>query len=178
MEIIEFRISRYGNTPIFGVCLSEGQNWLVIRENEVDYSLDGIKFINKKYIRHRTIVDKDTMKHEILSLKYMDYEKDKCFIGNFNLNVSSEFFQGLKKKNYLLSVGLDRSDEIYVGWIKNIYEKSISLRTIGTFTEDCGMMNIPFDRIRFINIDTDYLNSLNLYMEIKKETQPPARADL
>ncbi len=102
----------------------------------------------------------------------MDYEKDKCFMENFNLNVSSEFFQGLKKKNYLLSVGLDRSDEIYVGWIKKIYEKSISLNTIGTHTEDTGMMNIPFDRIRFINIDTDYLNSLNLYMEIKKETQP------
>ena len=62
MEIIEFRISRYGNTPIFGVCLSEGQNWLVIRENEVDYYLGGIKFINKKYIRHRIIVDNDAMK--------------------------------------------------------------------------------------------------------------------
>lgn len=55
---------------------------------------------------------------------------------------------------------------------KEIDEKRHSLNTIGTHTEDTGMMNIPFDRIRFINIDTDYLNSLNLYMEIKKETQP------
>ena len=172
MEIIEFRISRYGNTPIFGVCLSEGQNWLVIRENEVDYSLDGIKFINKKFIRHRIIVDNDAMKRTILSSKYSNYEKDKSVIESLNLDKNTDLFQSLKNKNCLLGVGLNKKDKFFVGRIENIYEKSISLRTIGTFTEDCGMMNIPFDRIRFINIDTDYLNSLNLYMEIKKETQP------
>ena len=168
MEIIQFRINRYGNTPIFGVCLSEGQNWLVIRENEVDYYLGGIKFINKKFIRHRIIVDNDAMKLTILSSKYSNYEKDKSVIESLNLDNNTDLFQSLKNKSCLLGVGLNKKDIFFVGRIENIYEKSISLRTIGTFTEDCGMMNIPFDRIRFVDIDTDYLNSLNLYMENKK----------
>ena len=108
------------------------------------------------------------MKLTILSSKYSNYEKDKSVIESLNLDNNTDLFQSLKNKSCLLGVGLNKKDIFFVGRIENIYEKSISLRTIGTFTEDCGMMNIPFDKIRFVDIDTDYLNSLNLYMENKK----------
>ena len=48
MEIVEYKISRYGDNPRHGAVLKGGRQWLCTKDNVVDYVLDGIMFTNKK----------------------------------------------------------------------------------------------------------------------------------
>ena len=171
MDIIKYAISRYGKTPLFGVTISEGHQWLSIKNNDVDYRIDGIRFLNKKYISCWKKVEADEMMVKIVPLKYIDDLKDKELVAKLDLNSYHGLFSELKPMGYLIEIGLDKEDSIYVGTIAKINEKSVTFDTIGTLTENTGMMNIPFDRIRYIGIETDYLKSLSLY--IKHQVQEP-----
>ena len=167
IKLIKYKINRYGITPIYGVLLHEGNQWIVTKDNVVDYVLDGIRFINRKYISYKKKieVDDDEMKVKIIPLKYKDALKDKELVAKLDLNSYHGFFSMLKPMGYMTEIGLDKEDSMYVGTIAKINEKSVTFDTIGTLTEDTGMMNIPFDRIRYIGIETDYLKSLSLYIK-------------
>lgn len=168
MEIIKYKISRYGKSPLVGVKIKEGQQWASIKYNEVDYIIDGIRFINTKYICRQTKVEANDMVAKVIPLKYNDVLKDRELVGRLNLDSYHGFFCDLIPMGFLVEIGLDKEDCIYVGTITKVNEKSVTFDTIGTFAEDTGMMNIPFDRIRYISIETDYLNSLDLYLRHQK----------
>ena len=48
MELIDVKISRRPKL-IRGVKIKEGNQWVLVNHNLVDYVLDGYSFINKKY---------------------------------------------------------------------------------------------------------------------------------
>ena len=165
MELIEYKIGRYGNNPNIGVLIGDGQQWLVTKDNVVDYVLDGIKFINKNYIRHQKTIEYDTMKSQVINLKYITAHKDQEYIKGFNLDDFYEFFCNIMASGKLVEIGLEKSDSIFVGTIHKVHEKSFIVQTIGSNTEDCGKMRIPFFRVRYVGLDTDYLKSLELYLK-------------
>lgn len=80
MEIVEYKISRYGDNPRHGAVLKDGRQWLCTKDNVVDYVLDGIMFTNKKYIRNIQDVELaglDVMLSQIIPLKYTQFQMIK-----------------------------------------------------------------------------------------------------
>jgi hypothetical protein len=159
MKIVDIKISRYCD-KIHGIEIKEGYQWYFIQENEIDYVLNGYMFINKKYIKDIDSLEKYTMKYKVLNLKYTPPVFD------ISLNTYEDVLLSLKEQNELISIGLDNSGLILVGRIHKIHNKSFILNKIGINGEETGTENLKFSIIRYISIKSDYLNSLDLYLNI------------
>ena len=168
MELIEFNIRRYGSDPIMGVLLGEGVQWVVTKDNTVDYVLDGIRFSNKKYIINQHVIHNE-IKSAIFPLKYTEWEKDMDTVSHLNLDDMQSFFLGLQHRT-LIEVGLHDNSIIYVGNVSNVLKKSFILSTIDVNANDSGPMLVNYDKVRYIKIDSDYLNALALYTNYKTHT--------
>ena len=57
---------------------------------------------------------------------------------------------------------------IYVGKIKDVGAKSFALDTYSTELQKTGIMNIEFAKVRYVQIHTDYLDSLSLLIGKEK----------
>ena len=71
----------------------------------------------------------------------------------------------LKNNNILVAICLHREDVLYVGKIKEVNTKSFVLDSYDTELRESGIMNIEFDKVRYIQMHTDYLDSLSLIID-------------
>ena len=62
----------------------------------------------------------------------------------------------------LVAVCLHREDVLYIGKIKDVGTKSLVLDSYDTELRKSGVMNIEFTKVRYVQIHTDYLDSLSL----------------
>ena len=81
------------------------------------------------------------------------------------LDGNGSLYSFLKRKEILVAVGLHRENILYVGKIKDVGPKSFVLDSYGTELEKSGLMNIDFTKVRYIQIHSDYLDSLSLLLE-------------
>lgn len=160
MDVAEIKISRY-HKIINGIKVMHGEQWYVIQENEIDYILNGYMFININYIKTIKQLTVDNIKYQILNLKYVPVTFDTSLDNYENLL----FY--IKQQNLLISIGLENDGYIIVGKISNVLKRYLVIDKIGTNTENIGQAKIYFSKIRFLEIRTDYLNSLELYMTAK-----------
>ena len=168
MEIVEYKISRYGDNPRHGAVLKDGRQWLCTKDNVVDYVLDGIMFTNKKYIRNIQDVELaglDVMLSQIIPLKYTQFQNDKEYISNLILDDYHEFFLHIMALGQLIEIGLDKNNAVYVGTICCVHDKSFMVDLIDTNANYDEKARIPFDKVRYIKLDTDYLNSLEIFIK-------------
>ena len=163
MELIEIKIRRY-KTLIKGILLGSGAQWSFIRLNVVDYVLDGFLFTNKQYVDRETEIEESTMLHRVLSLKNKA-EYIPALESPSILNENGSLYSFLKRKEILVAVSLHREDILYVGKIKDVGPKSFILDSYGTELEKSGLMNIDFTKVRYIQIHSDYLDSLGLLLD-------------
>ena len=171
MKIIEYKINRYGNTPWEGILLRESDLWIATKNNEGDFSLDGVCFVNKHFVKDLKEVDRDSMKSKIFPLKYLDYDKDMEYVANLNIENHQDFFKSLKSLGLLIDIGLQWNDSIFVGTICDVFQKSFVINSIDAETNDDGKMKMKFSSVRYIKIYTDYLNSLSLYIKWKEKLE-------
>ena len=163
MEIVEIKIRRFKEL-VTGILLGSGTRWSFVRLNVVDYVLDGFQFTNKRYVDDVCEIKEDTLKHKILSIK--NSSKDVLPIIDSNiLEDDNLLYSFLKENDVLVAVGLHREDFIYVGKIKDIKSKSFILDSYDTELKKSGIMTIEFDKVRYIQMHTDYLDSLCLLLD-------------
>ena len=163
MKLIKIKISRF-KSLVTGILLSSGKQWSLVRLNVVDYVLDGYQFTNKKYVIYDVNINESTMLHKILSIK--NETENIPLLDNKNiLDDNNLLFSFLKKENLLVAICLHREDIIYVGKIKDIGLKSFSFDSYGTELQKSGILNIEYSKIRYIQIRTDYLDSLSLLLD-------------
>lgn len=163
MEVIKIKIDRYKEV-ITGLKISEGVDWIMIAYNDVDYVLDGIKIINRKYIKHiDSILDPD-MKGKILNFKYRKFD-DK--VGALNLDNTLDLFRAIDAEDLLISIHLHSADFIIVGKIVSLSEGGFTVNTIDAEGEPSTQESFKFDKVRVVDLHNDYLYSLELYMRHK-----------
>lgn len=166
MEIIEFKIRRFKEL-IKGILLGDGTRWSFVRLNVVDYVLDGFQFTNKSHVTNSNWINKDTILYKILSIK----NDSNDILSMIDLNILDDdtlMYSFLKEKNILIGVSLHRDDVFYVGKVKTINLKSFVLDTYDAQLKKSGDMTIEFNKVRFIQIHTDYLDSLSLLLDNNK----------
>lgn len=162
MKIIELKIRRFKEL-VTGILLGNGTEWSLIRVNVVDYVLDGFQFTNKKYIAYEREINESTMRHRILSIKnrteYLSpIEKDTV------LNDNELLFSFLKRKEILVAICLHREDVIYVGRIKDVKLNSFVFDSYDPELRESGVMKIDYSKVRYVQVHTDYLDSLSLLL--------------
>lgn len=160
MKLIELKIRRFKEL-VTGVLLGSGTQWSLIRLNVVDYVLDGFQFTNKKYVVYESELKECTTLHRILSIK--NKKEDLLPIDNLKiLDGNDSLYSFLKKSEILVAICLHREDVLYVGKIKEVGPKSFVFDSYDTELRKSGLMKIDFTKVRYIQMRTDYLDSLCL----------------
>lgn len=162
MKLIEIKIRRFKEL-IKGVLIGDGTKWSLIRLNVVDYVLDGFQFTNKQYVAYESEINDCSMEHRILSMKIKT--EDMSYLENSNiLDDNNSLYTFLKRNELLVAVCLHREDIIYVGIIKDVGEKSFVFDSYDIELRKSGVMNIEYAKVRYIQMHTDYLDSLSLLL--------------
>ena len=163
MKIVEIKIRRFKEL-VTGILLGSGARWSFVRLNVVDYVLDGFQFTNKRYIDNVWEIKEDSLKYKILSIK--NSSKDILSIIDSNILESDNMlYSFLKDNNMLVAVCLHCEDVIYVGKIKEIKVKSFILDSYDTELMKSVIINIEFSKVRYVQVHTDYLDSLGLLLD-------------
>ncbi len=163
MELVEIKIKRF-KEPVTGILFGNGTQWSLVKLNVVDYVLDGFQFTNKRYVASNCPIKEDTLQYRILAIK----TSSKDISSKIDLNILEEdklLYSFLKNNNILVAICLHREDVLYVGKIKGVNTKSFILESYDTELRESGIMNIEFDKVRYIQMHTDYLDSLSLIID-------------
>ena len=163
MKLISIKIRRFKELAT-GILIGSGTMWSLIRLNVVDYVLDGFQLINKEYVAYESKIEESTMQYRILSKKNRAEDipliKDTSILDDNQL-----LFSYLKRNRLLVAVCLHREDILYVGKIKDVGQKSFILDLYDIELQKCGIKNIEFTKVRYLQIHTDYLDSLCLLLD-------------
>lgn len=162
MKLIQIKIRNFKEL-MTGILLGRGTKWSLIRLNVVDYVLDGYQFTNQKYVVNESVINESTMQHRILTIKKRK-ENNPTYNNVSILDDDESLYSFLKRDELLVAVCLHREDVLYVGKINEVRSKSFVLDTYDTELQKSGIMNIEFSKVRYIQIHTDYLDSLCLLL--------------
>ncbi|PWN59237.1 hypothetical protein [Chryseobacterium viscerum] len=160
MEILNIKISRFPEI-IKGVKLYENEKLLIILSNPVDYMLDGIFFINKKYIKN---IEKTK---DLLSLVIFKHKINvDSFIGYKSFDTIYDTIKYHYNQSKLVELTLESSSYSIIGNIQHINEKSFFLNMLSVKAEYLQEEKFEYDKIRIVTVNSDYLNSLEYYLSI------------
>lgn len=160
MEVIDIRISRYKDV-ITGIKIAEGADWLMISSVVGDYLLDGVKIINKRYIKSIDVIPQTDITYKILKLKY---EPPERVVSYQSLSTSLGLFRELRERGDLIAMQLHTEGAIVVGRVLSLNRQSFVMETIDTEARIDDVHTFRFDKIRDIGLHNDYLDSLDTYM--------------
>ena len=163
MKIIEIKVRRFKEL-VTGILIDSGTKWSLIRLNAVDYVLDGYQFTNKRFIVLESEIKESSMLHKILYIKNKVEGIPNIKMSNI-LDDNKLLFSFLNNNKLLVAICLHREDILYVGKIKDVGQKSFVFDTYDTELQKSGIMNIEFTKVRYIQMHTDYLDSLCLLLD-------------
>lgn len=161
MELIDIKINRRIDL-ISGIKITESSKWLVINSNPVDYVLDGYSFINKDYLKETLNVSDDTIDFKILTMKFNQVKSDAFSIKNIESFTSLLNYFILK--NSLIEFEFESDKYCIIGKIIRLNEKSFVINKLNIEGKFIGEENYKISLIRKINFETDYLISLENYI--------------
>jgi len=150
---------------ITGVFVDEGKYWILLQDNQNDFLLDGLRFLNKQNIDEILREEDEQFKEKIFKLKYPRE------VGNwgYDLENTISLLEQIKTENKLFHFDTDDEEEIFVGRIVEVFEKSFKLQTLTSKGCWGDFFTSEFSEISSIAINNDYLNSLNLLLSEKEK---------
>jgi hypothetical protein len=163
MELVKIKIKRFKEL-VTGILLGNGTRWSFVRLNVVDYVLDGFQFTNKRYISDTYEIKEDTLLYKILSIKNKAKEIFPRLFSDI-LDDDNLLCSFLKEKNLLIAVCLHREDVLYVGKVKEVNFNFFTLDSYDTELRKSGIIKIEYSKVRYIQMQTDYLDSLCLILD-------------
>ena len=96
--IKEYKIKRYKDSVV-GISLGKGTQWSLMRNNPVDYVLDGYQFVNRDFIQEEHIIQDDIMLCKILPLKQK--EEKLPFLCNYLYILTLKQTKSSKQNNHI-----------------------------------------------------------------------------
>lgn len=145
---------------ILGILIQEASDWILIRPLLVNYMLDGLMFVNRKYI---TSISRGY--NEILSENILKSNGQLNFVPDLEIELTNEFiFKYLFEEQIMIEVQLRDDSIAYFGCIKKICPKSFYLKLMdskGHWLDYSYLFR--YETIRSIEINSNYINSLLAY---------------
>ena len=147
-----------------GFLIDWTEDWILLKNNPVDFIIDGYTILKNKNVKS-IIQDKDhEFTERVIKLKGLKTSaegiiplKDLPSIINFMAD-KYEIFQIAKKSD----------KAVYLGKLLELNEEELIIDFMGTEGEFDGEMSFKLDKIRVIEFDTDYINSLKLIIAKEK----------
>jgi hypothetical protein len=148
-----------------GILKAAGEEWLLLEYNPVDFVLDGVILINRKYLLKIERTKNDAFIEEVLKAKGIHNSLN----GNdLNLDSTLDLFSSLETKQ---AIQIELRDEsiIYLGKVTKINDKSFRIKRLTPKGDWLDEISYNYKLIRIIQIGGDYTESLLTYMKLKNK---------
>lgn len=141
-----------------GFLIDYTPDWILLRNNPVDFIIDGFTILKNKNIKS-IIQDEDhEFTERVIKLKALSTSAHEII----PLNDLPTIIRFLAAKHQIFQIAKKSDKAVYLGKLIDIDENELIidfLATDGTFD---GEMAINPNKVRVIEFDTDYINSLKL----------------
>lgn len=146
---------------ISGFLLDYTEDWILLKTNPADYLIDGYIIVRNKRIDEVYQDEQEEFAEAVISLK----GTTPAYNEKVPLENIQEIFRYLDSKYEMFAFTKKSEKSIYPGRLKDINDKTIRIEWIDTRAQWVGERKFKLDKIRTIEFDSDYLNSLKLASE-------------
>lgn len=144
-----------------GFLIDWTEDWILLKNNPVDFIIDGYTILKNKNVKS-IIQDEDhEFTERVIKLKGLRTSADEVIpLKDFDSIIN--FIAG-KYEIFQLAKKSDKA--VYPGKLLELNEEEIIIDFLGTEGKFDGEMSFKKDKIRVIEFDTDYINSLKLIVD-------------
>ncbi|SHN13546.1 hypothetical protein [Flavobacterium xinjiangense] len=147
-----------------GFLIDWTEDWILLKNNPVDFIIDGYTILKNKNVK-AIIQDKDhEFTERVIKLKGLKTSAEQII----PLTDLSSIIHFLANKYEILQIATKSDKAVYLGKLIKLKEEELLIDFLGTEGQFEGEMSFKPNKIRVIEFDTDYINSLKLIVEDEK----------
>ena len=147
--------------PINGILIDFNEDWILIQSNPVDYIIDGYFVISKKNLKTVEYSKNEKWKEKVIILKNIRVPiKAKISLDNIEI-----IFKTLNKRYGVFTIFKKENNVCWLGGLRSIDDKFLTINDLNPKGQWKGEVKFKINKIRVIEYDTDYINSLKLVLK-------------
>jgi hypothetical protein len=148
-----------------GFLIDWTEDWILLKNNPVDFIIDGYTLLKNKNVKS-IIQDKDhEFTEKVIRLKGLKTSAEEII----PLKDLSSIINFLADKYEIFQISKKSDKAVYLGKLIELNEDELVIDFLGTEGEFDGEMSFKLNKIRVIEFDTDYINSLKLVVDQEKK---------
>jgi hypothetical protein len=147
-----------------GFLIDWTEDWILLKNNPVDFIIDGYTILKNKNVKS-IIQDKDhEFTERVIKLKGLKTSAEEII----PLNDLSSIINFIANRYEIFQIATKSDKAVYLGKLMELNEKELLIDFLGTEGKFEGEMSFKQNKIRVIEFDTDYINSLKLIVDEEK----------
>lgn len=144
-----------------GFLIDWTEDWILIKNNPVDFIIDGYTILKNKNVK-AIIQDEDhEFTERVIRLKGFKISAEEI-IPLHNFDAIIHF---LEKRYEIFQIATKSDKAVYLGKLISLDEEELTLDFLGTEGKFDGEISFKPNKVRVIEFDTDYINSLKLVVD-------------
>lgn len=148
-----------------GFLIDWTEDWILLKNNPVDFIIDGYTILKNKNVK-AIIQDKDhEFTERVIKLKGLKTSAEEII----PLHDLSSIIHFLASKYTIFQIVTKSDKAVYLGKLIELNEEELVIDFLGTEGQFDGEMSFKPKKIRVIEFDTDYINSLKLIVDEDKK---------
>ena len=144
-----------------GFLLDFSEDWILIKSNPVDYILDGFVLLRNKNLESLIYDETNEFTEKVIRSKKIKLTNDYIF----PLSSLETILKFLNQKHGIFQLATKRTNAVYLGRLIEMTDSEIIIEFLNTKGEFDGEIDFKPQKIRVIEFDTDYINSLKAYSD-------------
>jgi hypothetical protein len=148
-----------------GFLIDWTEDWILLKNNPVDFIIDGYTILKNKNVKS-VIQDEDfEFIEKVIKLKGLKTSAKEII----PLNDLPSIINFLATKYEIFQIATKSDKAVYLGKLIELNEEELIIDFLGTEGKFDGEMSFKINKIRVIEFDTDYINSLKLIINEDKK---------
>jgi hypothetical protein len=148
-----------------GFLIDWTEDWILLKNNPFDFIIDGYTILKNENVKS-IIQDKDhEFTERVIKLKGLKTSAEEII----PLKDLSSIINFLADKYEIFQVAKKSDKAVYLGKLIELNEEELVIDFLGTEGKFEGEMSFKQNKIRVIEFDTDYINSLKLIVDEEKK---------
>ena len=147
-----------------GILIDYSEDWILLRNNPADFVLDGFVIIRNKKIKSIFREPEYEFVEKVIRLKKIKINAEEIV----PLKDLFSILTFLTSRYSLFQIATKSDKAVYIGRLKEFNDEELRIDFLSTYGKWDGEMDFKPNKIRIIEFDTDYLNSLKLVLDLNE----------
>ena len=148
-----------------GFLIDYTDDWILIKNNPVDFIIDGYVILKNKNIKSITRDSDNAFTESVIRLKGLKTNSDEII----PLRDLSSILTFITNKYEIFQIAKKSEKAVYLGKLIQLDDEELVIDFLETRGKFGGELSFNPNKIRVIEFDTDYINSLKLLVNEGKK---------